>query len=615
MRNNKIKLISLLIAISGTCLAQIRLPEFEVHNRGNLWETMQDNGRIGAPQPNDRSEYYPGMDWPGGPAELTHKDEQRSYLYGAGLWIGGYYNDGSLFFNEHGPGGYIDPGSEHTISVKNNFIESADYDTNEAEQTITASWVTSSDIEVTRTSRSWSFSGYNDFIIIEYSLRNLNSDAVNDLYVGLPYLLRPSYQDVSMHNGWGDNITDRSDDLIKYDPDNNLIFSYDTTKQYNWLIGNYSEVQEELRTPGFAGYAFLGSSQSSDASDQPSNTLLTHYLRANLDLSLSYTTEAELYEILNGSDQSLQIAPDSLVVPFGLMSMGPYTIDPGGSVFVTVVEAVNGLPLEECFGPPADMATIQAQYLSVGLDSLRGTIQRAKMLYENDFLFTKYPPPSPPIEVASRASTQSIMISWDPYEATWINPGGTTSNFKEYRIYRSDRSFIGPFGNYLKRIKVWSNLDRNRYYNRPGGEDRWRYEDNSVSLGVGYYYALTVLDSTGRESWLTNRNEYAVKSATLPAEDSLNVNVFPNPFREKSGIPTQGEANTITFTNLPETCNLRIYTTSGELVKNIKRLGSPNGEEVWDQLTDSRQRTAPGIYFWTVDSPIGSDNGTLVLIK
>ena len=418
-----------------------------------------------------------------------------------------------------------------------------------------------------------------------------------------------------MHNGWGDNITDRSDDLIAYDNTNALIFSYDSTKQYDWLIGNYSDSHEELRTPGFAGFAFLDASPTTGVTTQPANVLLTHYLRAKLDLSLSYTTESELYELLNGNNQSLQVTPDSLVVPFGLMSVGPYTINKGDSVVVTVVQAVNGLPLDQCFGPPANMAAIQQQYLSVGLDSLRATVQRAKTLYENDYAFSTFPPPSPPIEVAPRASTQSILISWDPYEVNWVNPSGSTSNFKEYRLYRSDRSFIGPFGSYLKRIKVWGNTDRKRYYNRPGSEDRWRYEDNTVSLGVGYYYTLTVVDSTGRESWLTNRNELAVKSATLPAEDALNVGVFPNPFREKSGIPTQGEANTITFTNLPATCNLRIYTSSGELVKSFNRDESPIGEEVWDQLTDSRQRTAPGIYFWTVDSPVGSAKGTLVLIK
>jgi hypothetical protein len=43
---------------------------------------------------------------------------------------------------------------------------------------------------------------------------------------------------------------------------------------------------------------------------------------------------------------------------------------------------------------------------------------------------------------------------------------------------------------------------------------------------------------------------------------------------------------------------------------------NPNsGEEIWDQLTDARQRTAPGIYFWTVESKSGNAKGSLLLIK
>jgi hypothetical protein len=40
-----------------------------------------------------------------------------------------------------------------------------------------------------------------------------------------------------------------------------------------------------------------------------------------------------------------------------------------------------------------------------------------------------------------------------------------------------------------------------------------------------------------------------------------------------------------------------------------------SGEEVWDQLTDARQRTATGVYFWTVESETGSARGTLLLLK
>jgi hypothetical protein len=104
-------------------------------------------------------------------------------------------------------------------------------------------------------------------------------------------------------------------------------------------------------------------------------------------------------------------------------------------------------------------------------------------------------------------------------------------------------------------------------------------------------------------------------ASSQPAVNTLSVGVFPNPFREKSGFPAREDANSIVWTNLPDTCNIRIYTSAGEHVRTLKHQNTSSGEEVWDQLTKARQRTAPGIYFWTVDSKVGTAKGSLIIIK
>lgn len=614
--NRKIQYhLGIIILLAGTVFAQIRVPEYEIHDRGNLWETMKDDGTIGAIRPTDPSEFLPGMDWPGGPHQLTSKLDQRSYLYGAGLWIGGKHSDGSVFLTEHGPGGHVDQGSGYAITKVDNFIELSGYDPSQAEQTITATWINREDFKVKRTSRAWSFREYNNFIIIEYVLYNQNPGAVQDVYVGFPYLLRPSYQDVLVHNGWGDNVTDRADDIIRYDSNNYLIFSYDSTVQYDWDLGNYWPDYQELRSPGFAGFALLEADQATDGSPQPANVLLAHYMRDRLRLTLDHSSETALYALLSGTDQSLQIQPGELVVPFGMLSCGPYILTSGDSIQICLVEAVNGIAMEDSYDPDVAMLDIQNLYLSEGPGLLQTAIQNARSLYQNGYQFSELPPPSPGLVVYSNPKNQSIVLTWDPVNLDWSDPYTGKSTVKEWRIYRSDNSFIGPYAfgtRDYKRLRLRES-DIISYY-KPDLH-KWLYEDRSINLGVGYYYAVTVVDSSGRESWYTNRNEYAVKSATLPAENALEVNVFPNPFREKSGIPTKGEANTITFTNLPATCVLRIYTVAGELVKTFKREDSLIGEESWDQLTDARQRTAPGIYFWTVDSEVGTAKGTLILVK
>lgn len=143
----------------------------------------------------------------------------------------------------------------------------------------------------------------------------------------------------------------------------------------------------------------------------------------------------------------------------------------------------------------------------------------------------------------------------------------------------------------------------------------WFYNDTEVVLGVSYYYTVTSRDEGGVETFTTNRISDPVKSANQPAENTLNISVFPNPFRDDSGLKLKSEANTITWTNLPALCTVRIYTSGGELVRTIDHDNPSIGEATWDQLNNARQKVAPGIYFWTVSSDVGSAKGTLVLIK
>jgi len=222
------------------------------------------------------------------------------------------------------------------------------------------------------------------------------------------------------------------------------------------------------------------------------------------------------------------------------------------------------------------------------------------------------PPPSPLIEIYALPSNKTIALAWSPIEDDWINPISGKANFREYKIYRSDKSFIGPF-TMIRRIDPKKSTDRTRYYDSEN--NKWVYEDQSISLGAGYFYSVTSVDSAGNESWLTNRNVVAITATRSPSPDALNVKVFPNPFKEVSGFPTSGTENFIVFSNLPAECKIKIYTSSGELLKSLDHENPNSGEEVWDQLTDARQRTAPGIYFYTVESAVGNAQGTIIIIK
>ena len=104
--------------------SQNRIPLFELHDRGQLWDTMNDDGTHGA-YPQRIGDYNPSMDWPGGPHTLNSLYDQRSYLRKEGVWTGGYL-DGVCFLTKNGPF-EIDNGTYYPIEKRLNYIESSDY--------------------------------------------------------------------------------------------------------------------------------------------------------------------------------------------------------------------------------------------------------------------------------------------------------------------------------------------------------------------------------------------------------------------------------------------------------------------------------------------------------
>ncbi len=591
-----------------SAMSQVRNAEFEVHDRGDLWDTMKDDGTVGAPSPTNLFEFFPSMDWPGGPAELLSKDEQRSYNFAGGTWLGGRRSDGSLFFVENGPFVFRDQGVYGAMSRADNFIEVAGYDPGHPEQTITAAWTTSEDIHVERTSRVWSFPGQKDFIMLEYNVSNRQATALHDVFIGFPYLLRPSYQDLLAHNGWGADFNG-VDDITGYDASRRMMYARDDTPNFDLPtdVGNFVASRGELRTTGYAGVALLGAPLGVGGEAQPAHVLSAQLLNNENRLTLASTSADDLYALLSGADRSLEAPADERLAPFMLMACGPYTLENGTSITIALVQAVNGLPIAKA------LEGLEAQAaLPAGLDSLQQTVDRAQTLFERGYAMASVPPPSPMFQVLPLPATRSIALTWAPLDVGWLDPITGEANFREYRIFRSQRAFTGPYER-VGRVRPDNSVDRRRFWD--GRLGQWRYIDNRVSLGVGYFYSIISVDDDGDESWFTNRNTEAVTVASSPATDAMGVKVFPNPFRLVSGFPTAGEESTIVWTNLPSKATVRIYTSSGELFKVLEHDDPFVGQTVWDQLSDARQQVAPGIYFWTVQSDVGSSEGTLLIIK
>ncbi|MCK6614983.1 MAG: hypothetical protein L6Q47_12155 [Ignavibacteriaceae bacterium] len=106
------------------------------------------------------------------------------------------------------------------------------------------------------------------------------------------------------------------------------------------------------------------------------------------------------------------------------------------------------------------------------------------------------------------------------------------------------------------------------------------------------------------------------KGGDLTFEEKMElfekVNVFPNPFFANNtrfsyeNLKT-AEESFVTFTNLPETVTIKIYTVSGALIKTLTESDKMDGASSpflrWDLKNQSGSRVASGMYLAIVTAP------------
>ena len=141
-----------------------------------------------------------------------------------------------------------------------------------------------------------------------------------------------------------------------------------------------------------------------------------------------------------------------------------------------------------------------------------------------------------------------------------------------------------PIGN-CQFIEV---LDTN--YSNP---DQWASPEGYANIENSK--GTTVLD----------RNYVQLYPGVQPQDNLDNVSVVPNPYIISSRFNESTNGNRIRFTNLPQQCNINIYTISGEFVKTINHDDSFKGSSFWDLENSSGRTVAPGLYIYTLETSNG----------
>ena len=110
-------------------------------------------------------------------------------------------------------------------------------------------------------------------------------------------------------------------------------------------------------------------------------------------------------------------------------------------------------------------------------------------------------------------------------------------------------------------------------------------------------------------------------SENATEKDLDNIQVIPNPYTITSSYETKPWIKDIQFHNLPEECEIRIFTVSGDLVQILHHESNSDGYrgpavEAWNLWTYNNQEVAFGIYIFHVKAEgIGEKLGKFAIIK
>ena len=110
--------------------------------------------------------------------------------------------------------------------------------------------------------------------------------------------------------------------------------------------------------------------------------------------------------------------------------------------------------------------------------------------------------------------------------------------------------------------------------------------------------------------WYKDGDAWTADLSSLGASDGDSsddlklIKVVPNPYIANSDYFNESPGNyKMRFTHLPTSCEITIFTISGELVSKISHSDRFDGNHWWDLKNTAGHLIAPGLYIYTVEAP------------
>ncbi|MDZ7392987.1 MAG: hypothetical protein ONB25_08855 [candidate division KSB1 bacterium] len=276
------------------------------------------------------------------------------------------------------------------------------------------------------------------------------------------------------------------------------------------------------------------------------------------------------------------------------------------------------------------------ELLGKGLNGLLKNADRMDWLVANEFKVPS-PPPRPPLRVETRS--HQVVLRWkalagDTDPETYQDPYRADSCPQPFEGYRVYKSTVGPTG-------PWTLLAE---YDVPGNQFgantglAYEYTDLGLLNNLEYYYSVTAYSKPDTVSGFPSQessvtaNVKVVVPGTEPPASVGQVAVVPNPYRGDIAYDSYNprwerpkgtrerwmeQDRRIQFINLPEACEITVYTLAGDQVTTIAHNDPYKGYEDWNLTSAVGQAVSSGIYLFTVkDTRTGAVQvGKFVIIK
>ena len=527
-------------------------------------------------------------------------------------------------------------------------------------------------IKVHQESYAWNFPFADYFVILRYVIRNASRDTLDSVYVGYwnnsvvrnTNLVRPGTPGYFEHGAFGFDSTLRMAYSFDFDgipggPPANSYYGIKLLGTTPFPVGIDSLGDLHLSTFYNAWRFRASSGQAQEEYLSPTDDYYEadHYLSRYSRMTQSMPQ----YAI-----DPLRLAPGNFTY---LLSTGPLRRSPTDSlsrlypgdsvevVFAVICAKKNGTD-PTSLDTPDDRKTLYgnaswAQQAYNGEDvNGNNMLDPGEDLNGNGRL-DRYTLPQPPRKpfVHAEVSNQKVIIYWDKATAEEsIDPVSHKKDFEGYRIYRSavGSDFLShdDFLNNLPLVGEFDRADDDIGYNTgfgrillpvpktfPGDTAHYWYrfpplgEDSSALNGWQYIFGVSAFDSGDAANSIPSLESAKSEVRVIPGTPATSnpakqIGVYPNPYYVNAFWDGPSERlRKIYFYNLPQVCDITIYTLAGDIVtvlhhdqtysgNDIKwflQYGDPSttpqfvgGEQAWDLITAHDQAIATGLYLYSV---------------